>query len=163
MKSLMFRLPPKVHCFKKDSGILLIKCNHNILIDINISFVIKSNVVFFSRPLTPFELCRFKQALYGISLSYVSILVLQGVGYRADVLKNKLFLKLGYSHTIDINIPEVISIKVIKNLIYIKSSQIEFLRSFIANLRKLRRCNPYKSSGLIYLDEVIKKKEIRKT
>lgn len=163
MKSFFFRLPPNVSCIKDGLSMVLLGSKGTVALKCSSNFIQRSGILLFSKPLTNQELFNLKHAVYGISMSYVLILVLQGVGYRVDKVGREIVLKLGYSHTHSIFIPEVINIECVKNEIHIRSSHLILLNSFASSLRKLRFPNSYKGCGVIYKNEVIKLKEGKKT
>jgi large subunit ribosomal protein L6 len=95
----------------------------------------------------------------GVSEQFEITLVLKGVGYRAAVQKNELVLNLGYSHPVTLEIPEGISVEVVKNTtINLKSCEKELLGLFAANIRAWRQPEPYKGKGILYKDEQIIRK-----
>jgi large subunit ribosomal protein L6 len=97
--------------------------------------------------------------IVGVSEQFELTLILKGVGYRAAVQGKEIVLNLGYSHPVTINIPETVSIEVIKNTtINLKSCDKELLGSFASNIRAWRRPEPYKGKGILYKDEQILRK-----
>jgi large subunit ribosomal protein L6 len=97
--------------------------------------------------------------IVGVSEQFELTLILKGVGYRAAVQGKEIILNLGYSHPVTINIPETVSIEVIKNTtINLKSCDKELLGSFASNIRAWRRPEPYKGKGILYKDEQILRK-----
>ena len=95
----------------------------------------------------------------GVSAKFERVLQLQGVGYRAQISENNLILNVGYSHPISILIPEGISIKVEKNgEIIISGFEKELIGQLAATIRSKRPPEPYKGKGIIYKDEIIKRK-----
>ena len=79
--------------------------------------------------------------------------------------KKTLTLHLGFSHTIDVIIPEVITSLDVLNrgtLIIINGLDKEKVNSFAANIRDLRRPEPYKGKGIRYLNENVREKEGKK-
>jgi large subunit ribosomal protein L6 len=97
--------------------------------------------------------------IIGVSEQFEITLVLKGVGYRAAVQNNELVLNLGYSHPVKLEIPEGISVEVVKNTtINLKSCDKELLGLFAANIRAWRRPEPYKGKGILYKDEQIIRK-----
>jgi len=163
MKSFFFRLPPGVTCVNDGSNIILRGPRGEVVLKCSPNFIQRSGTLLFSGSLNNQELFSLKQAMYGISLSYVLILVLQGVGYRVDKIDEKLGLKLGYSHVHFIHIPEGVYIKCIKNEIHIGSAHLALLNSFAFSLRKLRFPDSYKGCGVLYKNELIRVKEGKKT
>lgn len=95
----------------------------------------------------------------GVSDQFDLTLVLKGVGYRAAVQGKEIILNLGYSHPVKIQIPEAISVEVLKNTtINLKSCDKELLGLFAANIRSWRQPEPYKGKGILYKDEQILRK-----
>ena len=97
--------------------------------------------------------------IIGVSEQFEVTLILKGVGYRAAVQGKEIVLNLGYSHPVNIKIPETISIEVIQNTtINLKSCDKELLGLFAANIRAWRRPEPYKGKGILYKNEQILRK-----
>ena len=95
----------------------------------------------------------------GVSEQFELTLVLKGVGYRAVVQGKEIVLNLGYSHPVKIDIPNEISVEVVKNTtIILKSCDKELLGLFASNIRAWRRPEPYKGKGILYKDEQIIRK-----
>jgi len=97
--------------------------------------------------------------IIGVSEQFELTLILKGVGYRANVQGKEIILNLGYSHPVNIVIPESISVEVIQNTtINLKSCDKELLGLFAANIRVWRRPEPYKGKGILYKNEQILRK-----
>lgn len=95
----------------------------------------------------------------GVSEQFNLTLELKGVGYRAVVQGKEIVLSLGYSHPVKIEIPDQISVEVIKNTtVTLKSCDKELLGLFAANIRSWRQPEPYKGKGILYKDEQIIRK-----
>ena len=95
----------------------------------------------------------------GVSEQFQLTLILKGVGYRAAVQGKEIVLNLGYSHPVNIKIPEAISVEVVQNTtINLKSCDKELLGLFAANIRAWRRPEPYKGKGILYKNEQILRK-----
>jgi len=95
----------------------------------------------------------------GVSEQFQLNLTLNGVGYRAAVQGKSIVLNLGYSHPVEMEIPEGISIEVQKNTqINLKSCDKEGLGLFAAKIRAWRPPEPYKGKGIIYKGEIVKRK-----
>ena len=95
----------------------------------------------------------------GVSEQFNIILNLQGVGYRAAVQGKSLVLNLGYSHQVNIDIPESISVEVEKNTkLTLKGCDKAELGLFAANVRSWRPPEPYKGKGIIYEGEIVRRK-----
>lgn len=95
----------------------------------------------------------------GVSEQFTITLNLKGVGYRATVQGKQLVLNLGYSHPVEIEIPENIIAEVTQNTtINLRSCDKELLGLFAANIRAWRKPEPYKGKGILYKDERILRK-----
>lgn len=97
--------------------------------------------------------------LIGVSEQFVITLILQGVGYRASVQGKSLVLNLGFSHPVNIDIPDGITVEVVQNTtINIKACDKEQLGLFAAKVRSWRPPEPYKGKGILYKGEQILRK-----
>lgn len=95
----------------------------------------------------------------GVSKKFRKCLILEGVGYRAQILNNNLILNLGYSHPIEILIPKGIEISVEKNnIITIRGFDKELVGQLAATIKNKRPPEPYKGKGILYQGEIIKRK-----
>ena len=95
----------------------------------------------------------------GVSEQFELTLILKGVGYRAAVQGKEIVLNLGYSHPVNIDIPEAVSVEVVQNTtINLKSCDKELLGLFAANIRAWRKPEPYKGKGILYKNEQILRK-----
>jgi large subunit ribosomal protein L6 len=99
----------------------------------------------------------------GVTEGFKKELVLEGVGYRAAAEGQKLNLLLGFSHPIEMTIPEGLEIEIRQaggSVFHIVVGGInkEHVGQFAANVRKLRPVEPYNQKGLRYRDEVVRRK-----
>ena len=94
----------------------------------------------------------------GVSEGFEKRLSIHGVGYRASVQGNKLVLNLGFSHPVEMEIPENIETKVEKNNIVISGADKVMVGQFAADIRELKKPEPYKGKGIKYSDERIRRK-----
>ena len=98
----------------------------------------------------------------GVNEGFRRSLVIEGVGYQADLRDTELVMKLGYSHEIVVNPPENITFDVPKDqrgrLIHIDGIDKQVVGQVAANIRELRPPEPYKGKGVRYSDEVIRRK-----
>ena len=95
----------------------------------------------------------------GVSKQFPLTLNLRGVGYRASVQDELLILNLGYSHPIKLKIPKGISVEVVQNTtLNLKACDKEKLGLFASQIRVWRPPEPYKGKGIIYQDEIIRRK-----
>ena len=100
----------------------------------------------------------------GVSAGFTRKLEIVGVGYRAQVQGKKLALSLGYSHPVEYEIPEGITIETPSQTeILIKGVDKQQVGQVAANIRAYRPPEPYKGKGVRYGGEVIVKKEAKKS
>ena len=101
--------------------------------------------------------------LLGVTEGYVKGLEIVGVGYKFQLQGNKLIVQAGYSKPVEIEVPAGIEIEVLNNTeINIKGINKELVGEFAANIRKIRKPEPYKGKGIKYKDEKIRRKEGKK-
>lgn len=104
-----------------------------------------------------------KNMIEGVSDGFSKGLEIIGVGYRFNVSGKKLVINVGYSHTVDMEIPDGISVEAVSNT-EIKVSGIDKVRvgEFAAEVRDVRRPEPYKGKGIRYVGEHVRRKEGKK-
>lgn len=95
----------------------------------------------------------------GVTEGFEKKLEVNGVGYRIALSGKKLVLNVGYSHPVEFNLPEGISASVEGNVITIIGIDKQLVGEVSANIRKIRKPEPYKGKGIKYMDEVIRRKE----
>lgn len=106
---------------------------------------------------------RINNMTIGVSEGFEKSLEIKGVGYRAAVQGNILTLALGYSHDIKFVIPDDISISVDKQTsLKIEGIDNQKVGQIAAELRSLRKPEPYKGKGVRYSDEYVRIKEGKK-
>ena len=99
----------------------------------------------------------------GVTEGFSKVLKVVGVGYRATAKGKDLEMQLGFSHNVMINAPENISFLVGKdNSITISGINKEVVGQVAANIRMLRKPEPYKGKGVMYTDERIIRKAGKK-
>ena len=96
--------------------------------------------------------------VHGITEGFVKELEFKGVGYRAAVEGSKLKLNVGYSHPVELEAPEGISLEVKKNVIKVSGADRQAVGQFAANVRATRPPEPYKGKGIKYVGEQIRRK-----
>ncbi|NLY19155.1 MAG: 50S ribosomal protein L6 [Clostridiaceae bacterium] len=96
----------------------------------------------------------------GVTEGYSKTLEINGVGYRAQKQGKKLILTLGFSHPVEIEEPEGITIEVqAQNQIIVKGTDKQAVGEVAAKIREKRPPEPYKGKGIKYANEVILRKE----
>ncbi len=94
----------------------------------------------------------------GVTDGFEKKLEVNGVGYKVALQGNGLLLNLGYSHPIEFPLPDGISANVEGNVITISGIDKALVGEVAANIRKLRKPEPYKGKGIKYSDEQIRRK-----
>ena len=147
---------------KGPKGTLEQSFNSQIKIEIN------DNVITFTRPndikevraLHGLTRALLNNMIIGVTQGFTKELDINGVGYRAAKQGKTLVLNLGYSHQVEVNEIDGISIDVPNpNKIIITGIDKQKVGQFAANIREKRPPEPYKCKGIKYSDEVIKRKE----
>ena len=100
----------------------------------------------------------FNNMVKGVSEGFSKTLVINGVGYKAEVQGQILLLSLGYSNDISVYIPEGLTVTVDQLKVKISGASKELVGEFAAQVRRLRGPEPYKGKGIRYEDEVILRK-----
>ncbi len=98
----------------------------------------------------------------GVSSGYTRELQIKGVGYRAEAQEEKLLLKVGFSHPVEIKAPEGVSFEVKKDIIVVSGIRKDLVGRVAAEIRKVRPPDPYKGKGIRYKDEKVILKEGKK-
>jgi len=98
-------------------------------------------------------------AILGVSTGFTRELDIVGIGYRADVKDRIATFTLGYSHSIEVFLPEGVDMKVDKQThVVLSSHDRQLLGQVAANIRALRPPDPYKNKGVRYTGEALRKK-----
>lgn len=101
--------------------------------------------------------------IQGVSKGYEKTLEIVGVGYRFNVQGKNLVINAGYSHPVEMKVPEGLTVEINgNNEITIKGIDKQLVGEFAANVRKVRKPEPYKGKGIRYKDEHIRRKEGKK-
>lgn len=104
-----------------------------------------------------------KNMISGVNKKFEKKLIVEGIGYRAEVSGDKVVFSLGFSHKITVPVPKGISIAVDKTNINISGIDKELVGHFAASIRDLKKPEPYKGKGIRYDKEVIRRKEGKKS
>jgi large subunit ribosomal protein L6 len=95
----------------------------------------------------------------GVTQGFARDLIIEGVGYRAEVSGKKLTLALGFSHPVVIEVPEGLTVSVEGvNKVKVEGIDREKVGQFASELRNIRPPEPYKGKGVRYADERIRRK-----
>lgn len=98
-------------------------------------------------------------AVQGVSTGFTRELDIVGIGYRADVKGKVATFTLGYSHPIEFLLPDGVDMKIDKQThLVLSGSDKQLLGQVAANIRSLRKPDPYKNKGVRYTGEQLRKK-----
>ncbi len=104
-----------------------------------------------------------RNMIIGVSEGYKKGLEIVGVGYKFNVQGNKLTISAGYSHPVVMEVPNGLTVTGISNTeIEVSGIDKEKVGEFAANVRKVRKPEPYKGKGIKYKGEQIRRKEGKK-
>ncbi len=135
----------------------------NIKIDGNTITLESANNSKFARSLWGTYGSHLQNMISGVNTPYEKVLVIEGVGYKAEMSGDKIILSLGFSHKIELDIPKGLEVDIKKNVITISGIDKEKVGQFASQIRSYRKPEPYKGKGIKYKDEIIRRKEGKKT
>ncbi|MDR0880830.1 MAG: 50S ribosomal protein L6 [Clostridioides sp.] len=96
----------------------------------------------------------------GVNTGYEKKLILKGVGYKAQKQGKKLVMNLGYSHPVEMEDPEGITVEVPNQTeLVVKGTDKQLVGNYAAKIRAWRKPEPYKGKGIRYDNEVVRRKE----
>ena len=104
-----------------------------------------------------------KNMIEGVNNGYSKRLVVDGIGYKADVTPTEITFKVGFSHPVKVAIPKELKVTSDKGVLIITGIDKEIVASFASGLRAIKKPEPYKGKGIRYEDEVVRRKEGKKT
>lgn len=169
----MITLPAGVE-LKQEGNLLTAKSSKGSLdlqIDDNISVEIKDAVVSIKPKLENNQMWALagtirsilNNMITGVNEPFTKTLIIQGVGYRAQLQGSVLNLNLGFSHPVEHQLPEGVSAELPNNTtIVLKSVDKQKLGQVAADIRAYRAPEPYKGKGIRYSDERVLRKEAKK-
>ena len=98
-------------------------------------------------------------AVHGVGPGFTRELDIVGIGYRADVKGKIATFVLGYSHPIEVYLPDGVELKIDKQThLVLSGHDKQLIGQVAANIRALRKPDPYKNKGVRYTGEVLRKK-----
>jgi large subunit ribosomal protein L6 len=139
-----------------------IRSDVKIEIDGNEIKVAPANKTRFAAALWGTYAAHLRNMVNGVNEAFEKKLIVEGVGYKVDVQGNKVVLNVGYSHPVEMIAPEGIEVIAEKNNLTIKGVNKEVVGEFAANIRDVRKPEPYKGKGIRYHDEVVRRKQGKK-
>lgn len=100
----------------------------------------------------------------GVSKGFSKSVSISGVGYKAAVQGTKIVLNIGFSHPVNVEIPKDLSVNCPSATeIVISGISKERVGQFAADLKAIKKVEPYHGYGIFYTNEHVRRKEIKKT
>lgn len=100
--------------------------------------------------------------ILGVTEGFTKKLILEGIGFKADVAGSNLNLALGFSHPVVVEIPAGLTVVSEKGTVTVSGYDKELVGQFAAKIRSLKKPEPYKGKGFRYDGEVIRRKQGKK-
>ncbi len=100
--------------------------------------------------------------IVGVSEGFKKSLLVEGVGFKVQLNGKTLVMHLGFSHPVEMEMPEGIDIEVEKNKINISGADKELVGETAAKIRAKKKPEPYKGKGIRYENEVVRRKAGKK-
>jgi len=142
---------------------LEIKENITVQVEDNTVVVTRANDEKTTRAMHGTTNANIHNMIEGVTNGFRKDLEIIGVGYRFSMKGNQLVINAGYSHPVELEIPAGLSVDVTSNTeITVKGISKEKVGEFAANIRKVRKPEPYKGKGIRYKDEYVQRKEGKK-
>jgi large subunit ribosomal protein L6 len=142
-------------------GTLKLAANPNLTISLDGSAlsVQRPNNEIFSRKIHGTTRALIQNMITGVSEGFKKQLEIKGVGYRAQLQGNKVVLSMGFSHPVEFDIPEGLSLEIPKNTeITVVGIDKQAVGQFAAQIRAVRKPEPYLGKGIRYVDEFVPRK-----
>jgi large subunit ribosomal protein L6 len=162
------RIDENKYEIKGPKGIMLFELpeNFNLEIEDKILKIFPKEINKQTKPLWGTLRKILENKIIGVSQGFEKILILEGLGYSAEVKDKKISFKIGLSHPVEIEIPEEINVEVKqekgKAFIYIRGIDKEKVGNFAGQIKKIKPADRYHLKGFRYIDEVIKTKPVKK-
>ena len=103
-----------------------------------------------------------KAMMTGVETPFKKVLILNGVGYKVELKGTDLVFAVGFSHPVVLAVPEGLTATVVKNTITIEGADKQRVGQFAAEVREVKKPEPYLGKGIKYEDEVIRRKQGKK-
>ncbi len=134
----------------------------SILVDKGIVKVEPANKSRLAKALWGTYAAHVRNMIAGVNTPFVKKLQVEGIGYRAELSGKQIKFALGFSHPILMAIPEGLTVAIEKNIISVSGADKEAVGQFAANIRSLKKPEPYKGKGIRYEGEVVRQKAGKK-
>ena len=103
-----------------------------------------------------------RNMIEGVNKPFVKKLLVEGIGYKAELAGKQLKLAVGFSHPILVAIPDGLTVAVDKNIVTVSGADREQVGQFSASVRAVKKPEPYKGKGIRYENEVVRRKQGKK-
>jgi large subunit ribosomal protein L6 len=103
-----------------------------------------------------------RNMIAGVNKAYEKKLIVEGIGFKADIKGKELVLAVGFSHQINVPIPADLKVTSEKNTVIVSGIDCEKVGQFAAVVRAMKKPEPYLGKGIRYSDEVIRRKQGKK-
>ena len=128
-------------------------------LDGNLLTVSRPNNEIFSRKIHGTSRALLQNMVTGVSEGFKKALEIKGVGYRASLSGNTVVLQMGYSHNVELEIPKGLSVDIPKNTeVTVLGIDKQAVGQFAAQIRAVRKPEPYLGKGIRYVDEYVPRK-----
>lgn len=134
----------------------------NIAIEQNTISISPKNSTLLTKALLGTYVAHIKNMLNGVNKAYEKKLLIEGIGYKADVKGKDLVMAVGFSHPVNLPIPADLKVTSDKNGILISGIDKDKVGEFAATIRSQKKPEPYLGKGIRYADEVIRRKQGKK-
>ena len=102
-------------------------------------------------------------AISGVANGFEKKLEMVGIGYRSALEDNDLVLQVGFTHPVRLQIPDGITVRIEKNVITVTGRDKHRVGQFSAEIRAVRKPEPYKGKGIRYQGEIVRMKQGKAT
>ena len=103
-----------------------------------------------------------KNAIQGVSKGFEKKLSVEGIGFRAQIEGTNIVLNVGFTHPVKYALPQGVKAGVEKNIITISGIDKQLVGEVAAQIRKVKKPEPYKGKGIRYVGEVVRRKAGKK-
>lgn len=117
----------------------------------------------FSKSLWGTSMSHIENMIQGVNNGFEKKLLIEGVGFKWEVKGDKLQLNVGFSHPVFIDIPKTVTAVTDKGTLTISGIDKDAVSLFAMQVRKVKEGEPYKGKGIRYVDEVLRRKQGKKS
>ena len=126
--------------------------------DQELSFVLQADETKANKALWGLSRALVQNAVTGVTVGFVKTMEINGVGFKVAMQGKKLILNVGFSHPVEYQAVEGVTIETEKNIIKVSGIDRQQVGQTAAEIRDIKKPEPYKGKGIKYTDEVIRRK-----